>query len=65
LFHCHIAWHASDGLALQYVEQPGQIQGLMQKAGALGPLCDQCKEFDTFYNTVNIPANATVNDSSV
>lgn len=33
LMHCHIAWHASSGLALQWVERPKEIPGLMMARG--------------------------------
>ncbi|RPB20392.1 hypothetical protein L211DRAFT_745684, partial [Terfezia boudieri ATCC MYA-4762] len=29
LMHCHIAWHSSAGLVLQWVERPSEIPGLM------------------------------------
>lgn len=32
IVHCHIAWHASEGLAMQFVESPGEIT----TSGALG-----------------------------
>ncbi|KAI0151431.1 laccase precursor [Pestalotiopsis sp. NC0098] len=32
IVHCHIAWHASEGLAMQFVESPGEIV----TSGALG-----------------------------
>ena len=28
LMHCHIAWHVSGGLSLQYLERPDDIPGL-------------------------------------
>ncbi|KAL3465712.1 Cupredoxin [Aspergillus heterothallicus] len=29
LFHCHIAWHASQGLSLQFVERESEIPGVI------------------------------------
>lgn len=31
LMHCHIAWHTSSGLALQWVERPKEIPALMEQ----------------------------------
>lgn len=33
LMHCHLAFHASDGLDLQIIEQPSKIKPLAEKAG--------------------------------
>jgi len=35
LMHCHIAWHASSGLALEWVERPQDIPGLMDSVPGL------------------------------
>lgn len=32
LFHGHIADHLKSGLALQYIEQPSKIKGLMENS---------------------------------
>jgi FtsP/CotA-like multicopper oxidase with cupredoxin domain len=32
LMHCHIAWHASEGLALQFVENESQVAPLITAA---------------------------------
>jgi hypothetical protein len=29
LFHCHIAWHASQGLSLQFIERESEIPGVI------------------------------------
>lgn len=65
VFHCHNAWHSTDGMALQYIEQPEKLRNLMEEAGVTGQVEDQCAEFTSFYNTVNIPANAVQEDSGV
>ena len=44
--HCHIAWHASAGLALQWVELPDQIPHLMSLAPEINEQYDQiCAEW--------------------
>ncbi|KAK3315164.1 multicopper oxidase-domain-containing protein [Apodospora peruviana] len=67
LLHCHIAWHATDGLALQYIEQPRKLRRLMESAspGVLRQVGDQCRDFSKWYNNVNVPANATQDDSGI
>jgi len=37
LMHCHIAWHTSSGLALQWVERPNDIQALMNRDPSVKP----------------------------
>ncbi|SPQ25362.1 56ba3eea-c91d-41ce-9e2b-5e6ba52fc50c [Thermothielavioides terrestris] len=59
LLHCHIQWHAADGLALQYIEQPGKLRGLMQQAGALGRVADQCSSFNEWYSSWGIPSEGS------
>lgn len=53
LLHCHIAWHASGGLALQYLEQPKKIKPLIERAGALPELRGRCDEWSEYYATLN------------
>lgn len=65
LMHCHIAWHASSGLALQFVEQASRIKPLMQAAGILGDFAEQCSQWATYYKSVNEPAGATQEDSGI
>ncbi|KAJ5448536.1 Multicopper oxidase type 2 [Penicillium cf. griseofulvum] len=65
LMHCHIAWHASTGLGLQFLEQPSQIKPMMQKAGVLPELADRCNEWTDWYNNHNIPNNTTQEDSGI
>ncbi|KAF2186467.1 multicopper oxidase [Zopfia rhizophila CBS 207.26] len=48
LLHCHIAWHAGSGLALQILERQGEIEG------ANGPLDQQrqgCQKWDAWLAT--------------
>lgn len=65
LMHCHIAWHASAGLSLQFIEQPGKIKPLMEKAGMLGQLGDRCDGWTEYYNTTNIPGGVLQDDSGI
>lgn len=65
LMHCHIAFHASSGLALQYIEQPKKIKPLMTKAGVLPEFKDRCGLWSEYYASVNIPDNATQEDSGI
>jgi len=65
LIHCHIAWHASSGLALQFIEQPGKIRPLLQKNRALGQLGDRCEDWSRWYKTVNVKQGAVQEDSGV
>ena len=46
LMHCHIAWHASGGLALEWVEKPGEIPALMASVPEVrGELEEQCRKW--------------------
>lgn len=50
LMHCHIAWHASSGLAMQWVERPADIPGLLpvgsEQRGELERTCNEWKEHE-------------------
>ena len=53
LMHCHIAWHASAGLALQWIERKGDIPKLLKTPRAKGvmkQLDDQCIDWKGWYN---------------
>jgi hypothetical protein len=48
IMHCHIAWHASQGLSLQFGERYSDLQG-----GSLGDssvLKQGCDEWDAYTN---------------
>ncbi|KAL8386875.1 hypothetical protein RB595_010323 [Gaeumannomyces hyphopodioides] len=45
LFHCHLAWHVSQGLSVQYLERPGEIAGAMD----LGSTESNCEAWRAFY----------------
>jgi hypothetical protein len=57
--HCHIAWHASSGMAVQFVESAGKFERLAWDAGILPGLQDQCDAWTAVYDSDNIPGNAT------
>ncbi|PYH85727.1 putative extracellular dihydrogeodin oxidase/laccase [Aspergillus uvarum CBS 121591] len=65
LFHCHIAFHVSSGLGLQFLEQPSKVKPLLEDAGALEGLQDRCRAWSKQYETVNVPDNNTIEDSGV
>jgi len=55
LFHCHIAWHVSQGLSLQFVERVSEIPSTV-RIDQIEPNCgawtsyyaqSQCKQFDS------------------
>ncbi|KAK4180929.1 putative laccase precursor [Triangularia setosa] len=45
LMHCHIAWHASQGFSVQFLEQLASIPTAMN----LNELTANCNNWDTFY----------------
>lgn len=65
LMHCHIAWHASDGLSIQFLEQPGKIKGLMEKAGVLPEYSKRCDEWTDWYKNNNMKNGAEQDDSGI
>ncbi len=65
LMHCHIAWHASGGLALQYIEQPSEIPGIFKSAGVEPDFEKRCRDWTKYYTTVSEPAGATQEDSGI
>ena len=48
LMHCHVAWHASEGLAVQFVEREGEIGGLIEVEGEkeFDRRCEAWREYD-------------------
>lgn len=65
LMHCHIAWHASAGLGIQFIEQQSKIQGLMEQAGVLPEFVDRCDDWTDWYTNVNEPAGVVQEDSGI
>lgn len=49
LFHCHIAWHVSQGFSVQFIEQQSAIATTMN----LNELTANCNNWDAYY-----PANS-------
>ncbi|KAK0625178.1 Cupredoxin [Bombardia bombarda] len=45
LFHCHIAWHVSQGLSVQFLEQQGAISSVMDLNGLKG----NCGRWRAYY----------------
>ncbi|KAK1757105.1 Cupredoxin [Echria macrotheca] len=46
VFHCHIAWHVSQGLSVQFLERAAEIVHLMDVSGALGETCPAWKAWE-------------------
>lgn len=59
LMHCHIAWHASSGMAIQFVESAGKFEMLAAQSGILPGLQKQCNTWTEFYDTYNVNYNAS------
>ena len=59
LIHCHIAWHASQGLSLQFVERQDEIVGTSIKNP--NGLKSQCADWGSWYNS---PASVFKQDDS-
>ncbi|KAG9240701.1 laccase precursor [Calycina marina] len=56
LLHCHIAWHASQGLALQFVESETSIVATFSDTAAIEETCDAWDEY--------VPVQAWAEDDS-
>ncbi|KAF7546075.1 hypothetical protein G7Z17_g8688 [Cylindrodendrum hubeiense] len=65
LMHCHIAWHASGGLALQFVESPDKIGPAFKKSGILSKYSETCANWGAYYTVFNKNNNATQEDSGI
>lgn len=48
LLHCHINFHSSAGMALQFLEQPSKLNDLMEEAGALDEMRDRCNAWEEY-----------------
>ncbi len=46
LFHCHIVWHASKGLSVQFLEREGEIAESMDVGRDLNQTCPQWKQYE-------------------
>lgn len=51
LVHCHIAWHASQGLSLEFVESESQIASASVKGAQSTELGDTCDAWSAFTAT--------------
>ncbi|KAK7409407.1 hypothetical protein QQX98_008416 [Neonectria punicea] len=58
LFHCHIAWHASSGLALQILEREEDLKAMMTEE-KLRQTKDGCREWDKWFSNPDNHWNAT------
>ncbi|KAJ4362767.1 laccase, multicopper oxidase, benzenediol:oxygen oxidorectuctase [Ascochyta clinopodiicola] len=56
VMHCHIAWHASEGLAMQFLERKGKIQSTI---GSTSEFKRGCDEWDGYWFDGNHPYNQT------
>ncbi|OCK79607.1 multicopper oxidase [Lepidopterella palustris CBS 459.81] len=50
LMHCHIGWHTSEGLALQFIERSSEISALVD----YDTLSGTCSTWDTYVNSDSI-----------
>lgn len=46
-FHCHIAWHVSDGFVMSFLERPDDIRGEMEIPGYIA---ETCKDWQAWTN---------------
>ncbi|KAF2654402.1 multicopper oxidase [Lophiostoma macrostomum CBS 122681] len=46
VMHCHIAWHASQGLSVQFLERNGEIKGAIKDVSGL---TQGCSEWDDYW----------------
>jgi FtsP/CotA-like multicopper oxidase with cupredoxin domain len=55
LVHCHIAWHASEGLSLEFVESEGKIAGALGAAAKalIADTCDHWKASTPVFEQVD------------
>lgn len=53
LVHCHIAWHASQGLSLEFVETESQISKLSVSTNEKTDMTDTCDAWTTYTGTSN------------
>ncbi|KAI1360622.1 laccase [Xylaria arbuscula] len=53
LFHCHIAWHASNGLALSFLERASE-QKAQISAAQLKEYSDNCDAWNSYFNTQTV-----------
>lgn len=47
LMHCHIGWHTSEGLALQFIERYDEISGVIDDSDTLTDTCSAWETYET------------------
>ncbi|KAF2675309.1 laccase 2 [Microthyrium microscopicum] len=45
LAHCHIMWHSSESLGIQFIEQPGQMSSIHQDEAYVRDTCNKWNKF--------------------
>ncbi|KXJ94871.1 Cupredoxin [Microdochium bolleyi] len=65
LMHCHIAWHASGGLALQFIESPNELGEMFKKSGAVPHFSETCTNWAAHYTLFNKNQGAEQDDSGI
>lgn len=53
--HCHIAWHVSGGLSLQYLEQPSAIAGIYGSQVSSSTFQNTCNAWKQYASTMAYP----------
>jgi len=65
LMHCHIPWHASSGMAVQFVSMPDLIAPLLKRGNVIDKLNKECAAWTYHYDNVNIPAGVFQDESGI
>lgn len=53
IMHCHIAWHASQGLSMQFMERMSEIKGSL---GDTSTLTNGCNDWDSYWPEGSSPS---------
>lgn len=56
LLHCHIVWHASEGLALEFVERKDSID---VRSKDMGKAQDLCEAWDSWSSNSTYPRDGS------
>lgn len=48
LMHCHIGWHTSGGLAVQFIERYSEIRGIIDDYASMKSTCDNWDRWQNF-----------------
>jgi len=54
--HCHIAWHAAQGLSVQFLERKDEIE---DSIGSVGGFNRGCRQWNDYWVPGNHPYNQT------